>query len=177
MATRSPCGTLRGDQIELNLRPGTGRSLRFAGPVVVPTADGRITLHANGVLLGNGARPRGHFTLRGSDAALPEGTLPDPRAVPRVIAAGTTLVPTQFHAAVRRGPNAGMALEGRLSLGRVAADGTFAGTLEDPNAGTVPVSGRIAGGSLQLTFDLGPLGEVGGVGPYRCGGSGRGVSI
>lgn len=45
-------------------------------------------------------------------------------------------------------------------------DGTFSGTLQDPVVGTVPVAGQVMGREIRLTFDLGPQGKAGGVGPF-----------
>ncbi len=113
-----------------------------------------------------GTPSTGTFTLHGPSAVLPADTLQNPRAVKRIIPAGTTLVPTAFLGQVTQGPDKGLAVRGVLSLGQVGSDGSIAGTLADPINGPVPVTGRVVGQRIQLNFNLGSKGTAGGVGPF-----------
>jgi uncharacterized protein YjbI with pentapeptide repeats len=161
-------GSLRGQQMTLDIRTAPGHWVKWKGPVVsAKMADGQTTLHGGGVLTG-GNHTAGTFTLQGSSVVLPTEQLQKPSAVKRVIPAGTTLVSTEFLGQVTQGPDTGLALRGLLSLGRVARDGSFAGTLADPIHGTVPVSGRVVGQRIQLIFDLGAKGTAGGIGPFQA---------
>ena len=85
----------------------------------------------------------------------------------------------QFEATLLRGPSAGTALTGTLTLD-IDADGALSGALEQPNE-IIPVSGKIRGGSIHLQFDLGNGTRLRGIGqvehPFTCSGSIEGSAI
>lgn len=69
-------------------------------------------------------------------------------------AQASTELKGNFTGTVRLGPDMGAVWQGLLTLS-VAADGTLAGTLEQPTGETIIVSGTAIGQSITLIFDLG----------------------
>src|SRR5437899_373163 len=60
-----------------------------------------------------------------------------------------------FSGTVTSGPDAGLSLSGDLAL-TIAPAGTLRGTLDEENGqwSSVPVSGSVGGGMINLVFDL-----------------------
>jgi hypothetical protein len=68
-----------------------------------------------------------------------------------------------FEGRVTKGPSAGTTLAGNLAL-TPAEDGTVAGALTLADGTAVPVTGRLAGTNLTVTFDLGNGAFIFGIG-------------
>lgn len=87
------------------------------------------------------------------------------QATPAVTtSAGTQLCLFPFEATVRRGPDAGLSLDGLLALGLTPAGAVDHGQLVQADGTTVPVVGQVTGRAVNLLFQVGTGQTVYGVG-------------
>lgn len=95
----------------------------------------------------------------GTERALAQNATPA-----ATMAAGTELCLFPFEATVRRGPDAGLSLDGLLALGLTPAGAVDHGQLVKADGTTVPVVGQVTGRAVNLLFEVGTGQTVYGVG-------------
>ncbi|NJM06701.1 hypothetical protein HC891_11725 [Candidatus Gracilibacteria bacterium] len=96
-------------------------------------------------------------------------------AVARPVGAQDTALLFAFQGTVRNGPSSSTIISGDLSL-TPNADGTLTGALDVGDA-SIPVTGRLAGANITVTFDLGGGVFVFGIGRADARGNFRGPFV